>query len=254
MLLSQWAGSIFSSQLVLRLCKPLAKLNQCSICGNRLRTPHYLGRNQQSTVNSYLDKSVQKWRKLASNLVIESNTSLTEGKGRACSGWPNSIFPGQLRFPFFRFSWQSQAGCHLAWKSSFLWKLLCLGTWLLLSRPLTETVLLPPDHLIIDGDPNHPPGFWHSGLLKHSFGISGQLDCYLLVKFLAHSKFCLLLASGSLIFPVLWFFSAPVFLCLMAYCLADIHCQLLLPVWFFFNLFLQSTTIVLSPRTDIFRA
>lgn len=48
-LLSQWAGSISSSQLVPRCSESLAKLNQCrSICWYQLRSLQYSGREQQT--------------------------------------------------------------------------------------------------------------------------------------------------------------------------------------------------------------
>lgn len=48
-LLSQWTGSISSSQLVPRSSESLAKLNQCrSLCWYQLRTLQYSGREQQT--------------------------------------------------------------------------------------------------------------------------------------------------------------------------------------------------------------
>lgn len=48
-LLSQWAGSISSSQLVPRCSESLAKLSQCrSLCWYQLRTLQYSGREPQT--------------------------------------------------------------------------------------------------------------------------------------------------------------------------------------------------------------
>lgn len=152
-LLSQWAESIFSSWLVPRCSKSLAKLNQHSICGYRLRTPPYLGREQQKVSGSE--------KKLAKYLVMEQNHLWTVGKGIVCCGRPNSIYLGKkTRYQYLLLllilNW-ALFGLRIRvslQRSSFL------AAWLQGPRPLAEAVPFLSAHPLAHGVLNHLPRFW----------------------------------------------------------------------------------------------
>lgn len=93
------------------------------------------------------------------------------------------------------------------------------------------------------------------GSLKYLFGVSGQLDCYLLSILHILNSACLwLLDHRSFLFFESCVLLDPCFSMLNDPLPSRYHLPASLTCLIFLHPFLQSTTIVHSPRIDIFRA